>query len=288
MQIYRFDDELGIPVSRFGSDFAIVPLTGLDSRVCVQVVHLPAGGRIGRHPTQVRQLLAVVSGSAWASGADAQRRELPAGRAALWEPAEEHEAGSDGGATAVVIEGVFEPDAFLVTRPIEVVDYDADWPDWFEQIRALLWPAVSDLAVRIDHVGSTAVPGLAAKPIIDVDIVLPADAVVPAVVERLTGLGYRWRGELGVPGRQAFTPRDKERLPRHNLYVVVEDNQAHLDHWLLRDLLREDAGARDDYAVLKRANAVRAGADIDVYVAAKAEFVSGLLARARRERGLSS
>jgi len=286
VKIYRFDAELGLPMSEFDSNFSVVPLTGLDSRVRVQVVHLGTNGRIGRHPASGRQLLAVVSGSMWASGSDGARRDLPPGRAALWEPGEMHEAGSREGAVAIGIEGQFEADAFLVTRPIEVVDYDPEWPAWFERIHDVVWPAVSDLALRVEHVGSTAVPGLAAKPIIDVDIVVADESAVRAVIERVRSLGYRWRGELGVPGRHAFSPVDRDLLPAHNLYLVVRDAKAHLDHWLLRDLLRADPDARRRYAELKRANAVLAEDDIDVYGAAKADLVSELLARARRERNL--
>ena len=91
---------------------------------------------------------------------------------------------------------------------------------------------------------------------------------------------------LGVTGRQAFKLRQDGGWPPHQLYLVVEDNRAHLDHWLLRDLLREDAGARERYAALKRCNVELAQGDMRVYVAAKAAFVGELLARARAERGL--
>lgn len=76
-------------------------------------------------------------------------------------------------------------------KPIVVVDHDPAWATWFEQLRARIWPAVADVTLRIDRVGSIAVRGLAAKPIIDLDIVLADDGAVPAVVERLGELGYR-------------------------------------------------------------------------------------------------
>ena len=137
---------------------------------------------------------------------------------------------------------------------------------------------------RIDHIGSTAVPGLAAKPIIDLDVVVPSEASVPAVIGQLESLGYRWRGDLGVAGRQAFAPPDDADLPSHHLYLVVEDNRAHQDHWLLRDLLREDPASRERYATVKRANAESANRNIDLYVEAKAELVAELLTR-RARRG---
>ena len=275
-----------MPITQFGSRFRIGPLTGDDSRVRVQVMHLPAGGLIGRHPATGPQLFAVVLGHGWVTGGDNERRVIGPGYAALWDAGEEHDAGSDDGLTAVCVEGEFEMWAMAVTQEIEVVDYDPVWQEWFEAVRAVVWPSVEGVAVRIDHVGSTAVPGLAAKPIIDMDIVVRSEDEVRAVIERLAGIGYRWRGDLGVVGRQAFRETVKRGLPRHHLYLVVEDNKAHLDHLLLRDLLRADAEAAARYAELKRANVERAAGDMDVYVAAKARLVAKLLTRARAERGL--
>jgi GrpB-like predicted nucleotidyltransferase (UPF0157 family) len=147
---------------------------------------------------------------------------------------------------------------------------------------------IQDVALRIDHVGSTSVPGLAAKSIIDMDIVVASENEVHPVIERLARAGYQWRGDLGVAGREAFGLETDEGLPPHHLYLVVENSRAHLDHWLLRDLLWADGEARERYAALKRQNVKLAAGDIDVYVAAKAALVAELLARARVERGLPS
>jgi len=201
-------------------------------------------------------------------------------------PGEEHETRSVAGCTAVCIEGRFDMWATAVTHEIEVVDYDERWPARFEQLRDRIWPAVASLAARIDHVGSTSVPGIAAKPVIDMDIVVTDEARVRPVVVALRDVGYLWRGDLGVEGRQAFRYVGGEDLPRHHLYLVVESNKAHLDHVLLRDLLRRDDDARDRYGALKRANVELADGDIDVYVAAKAALVAELLTRAREEAGL--
>lgn len=86
---------------------------------------------------------------------------------------------------------------------------------------------------------------------------------------------------------QAVEPVRDDGLPAHQLYVVVEDCKAHLDHRLLRDLLREDADARERYAALKEHNARQANRNMDVYVAAKAAFVAELLTSARAERGFA-
>src|SRR3954463_1376534 len=93
-----------------------------------------------------------------------------------------------------------------VGRTIVVCDYDPEWPRWFETICKRLWPAVEAVALRIDHVGSTSVPGLAAKPIIDMDIVVASENEVRHVIERLAAVGYAWGGDLDVAGREAFNP----------------------------------------------------------------------------------
>ena len=286
MRTFRFDEEVSIPVTQFGSRFRIGPLTGDDSRVRVQVMHLPPAGLIGRHAALVQQLFAVVAGSGWVRGQVGERREIRPGYAALWQAGEDHEAGSEFGLTAICLEGEFEVWAIAVTHDIVVSEYDLGWPSWFEAVCGQVWPTIEDVAVRIDHVGSTSVPGLAAKPIIDMDIVVATEDDVRPVIERLATIGYRWRGDLGVVGREAFEPTLEQGLPPHHLYLVVENNRAHLDHWLLRDLLRKDAEARQRYAALKKRNAELANNDLDVYVAAKARLVAELLTRARAEKGL--
>lgn len=286
MRIFRFDPVMSYPITQHGSRFKLGPLVADGARVRIVVMHLPADGLIGRHPAGLRQALAVVVGSGWVSGGDGRERIIRAGYAALWEPGEEHETRTEDGLTAVCIEGDFEMAATSVTRDIVVEDYNPEWPSWFQQVHDVVGPVVAEVAVRIDHVGSTSVPGLAAKPIIDMDIVVADPSGIEPVKERLARIGYRWHGDCGVEGREAFEPPPDSALPRHNLYLVVEDNKAHLDHWLLRDLLRADPEARRRYGDLKRANVAKADSDIDVYVAAKASLVAELLSRARRERGL--
>ena len=285
MEIFRFDEEVSTPVGDFGSSFRLGHLLEA-SGALVSVTHLAAGGAVGEHEAVARQLFGVVAGSGWAIGANGERRRLHAGQAALWEPGERHGVQTTDGLTAVCVEGTFRVLARAVTRDIEVTAYDAAWPGWFETIHDYMWPAVAEIAVRIDHVGSTAVPGLAGKPIIDVDVVVSSEADVRQAIEALARIGYVWCGDLGVVGREAFERPSEPRLPRHNPYLVVENNKAHVDHWLLRDVLRGDADLRDRYAALKVKNARDADRDMDYYVAAKAGFVAEVLARARAARGL--
>jgi len=87
---------------------------------------------------------------------------------------------------------------------IQLVDYDPDWPRIFNQIRDGIWPSVCDLALAIEHVGSTSVPGISAKPIIDIDLVIKSMVDLPAIVERLTPLDYKHRGNLGSKDARLF------------------------------------------------------------------------------------
>ena len=105
-------------------------------------------------------------------------------------------------------------------RTIVVVEYDSAWPELFRQLRPPVWSLVRDVALSIEHVGSTAVPGLAAKPIIDMSVIVASDRAVPVVIARLATLGYVHLGNLGIAGREAF--RRPDGLPPHNLYVCPQ------------------------------------------------------------------
>ena len=99
-------------------------------------------------------------------------------------------------------------------RPVVIVPYDPAWPLIFEGLRDVHASALGRLALAIEHVGSTAVPGLAAKPIDDVDVAIPSRSVLSEVIALLARLGYRHQGDLGVPGREAFAREGSEDVPR--------------------------------------------------------------------------
>jgi len=161
---------------------------------------------------------------------------------------------------------------------IEVVDYDTAWPQRFEQLRATVWPAVSDIAIAIEHVGSTSVPGLAAKPIIDVDaIVLTSPSSMKTVIASLTRIGYEHQGDLGVPGREAFRNGPPD-LPPHHLYSCIEDCVALRNHLVVRDFLRAHPDVAREYGELKKRLARGFPDDIDSYIAGKTDLLCRILA----------
>lgn len=169
---------------------------------------------------------------------------------------------------------------------IVLAPHDEAWADGFAAVRDAVWAAVDGAALRIDHVGSTAVHGLVAKPILDVDVVVADKGALPEAAARLAGIGYRSVGDLGVTGRGAFETPAGSTLPVHHLYLVVDGSKPHLDHVLLRDLLRRDPVARTRYQAVKRHAAREVAGDVEVYTARKAAVIAELLTRAREERGL--
>src|SRR5690348_3744996 len=130
-------------------------------------------------------------------------------------------------------------------RSVSIVSYDPEWPRRFEDLCARIRPAVADLALAIEHVGSTSVPGLAAKAIIDMDVVIRSRADLPAITERLAGIGYTHLGVLGVQDRHAFRTLDDN--PRHNLYVCPAESIALRNHLALRDHLRAHPADAESY-----------------------------------------
>ena len=125
------------------------------------------------------------------------------------------------------------------TRRVTVADHDLQWAQNFEAITAEIRAALGELAQAVHHVGSTAVPGMAAKPIIDLDIEIADDSLFPAVVEKLAGIGYFHEGDLGIPQREAFRYDGKEHLQKHHLYVCPTDSPELKRHLVFRDYLRD-------------------------------------------------
>jgi GrpB-like predicted nucleotidyltransferase (UPF0157 family) len=161
-----------------------------------------------------------------------------------------------------------------------VTEYDDAWPMLFDEIAAPVRRALADLGVEVEHVGSTSVPGLAAKPVIDIDVVVRSPEAVPTAIERLRTLGYVYQGNKGIVGREAFLwPPD---APRHHLYVVIARSQPHANHVDFRDYLRQHPEVAAQYAALKRRLADEYRDDQQDYTDAKSEFVARVLEAARR------
>ena len=162
-----------------------------------------------------------------------------------------------------------------IRRIVQVVDYDPNWVEQFAQLRDRLSPCVGDIAISIEHVGSTSVPGLAAKPIIDLDIVIPTRQDLAVVILLLAELGYSYQGNLGIEDREAFSSAEDE--PPHNLYVCPRDSAGLRNHLALRDHLRANPQDASAYAALKRRLALEFPNDVERYAEGKTDFILSIL-----------
>lgn len=164
----------------------------------------------------------------------------------------------------------------LESGTVRVAPYDCTWPSLFaaEAERLQQRFAAAGLAVVLEHTGSTAVPGLAAKPILDILAGYPEGAAVPEYISVLTRADYVHRGEQEIPGREFF----RRGNPRaYHLHLTAIDNAFWRDHLTFRDRLRADSALRDAYAALKRDLAARYPRDREAYIAAKGSFVNEVL-----------
>lgn len=171
-------------------------------------------------------------------------------------------------------------------RPIRVLDYDPAWPARFDATRRELLELAADRILAIEHIGSTAVPGLAAKPKIDLDAVLVDDAARTAVASLLPSAGFRAHGDPHSDGRWPFT-RDHNGYGLR-LYLCAPDNPAHRDRILFRDHLRRHPQRAAEYEALKRRLAAMANGDWDIYTGGKSDFVAETLRLAALEAEGSS
>ena len=164
--------------------------------------------------------------------------------------------------------------------PITVVEYNSAWPAEFGRVRGALAGALGGLPVAIEHVGSTAVPGLAAKPVLDIDVVVESLDCLSLVVQRMAAIGYAHEGDLGITGRHAFAA--PAGPPARHVYVCAAGAIPLREHLAFRDYLRRNPGDAMVYAALKRELAASVGDDRAAYTEGKTTFVRGILARCGR------
>lgn len=160
---------------------------------------------------------------------------------------------------------------------VQVVAYRSQWPDLFERERRVLQQHIGHLALDVQHVGSTAVPGLDAKPILDIAVAVASVSVVPRCVRPLCRLGYVDRGDKGGVGGYLFVKEPTPDVRTHHLHVVATDDPQWRRYLRFRDALRDSEALRARYSTLKRTLRERFPEDRNAYMAAKCEFVEGVL-----------
>ena len=162
------------------------------------------------------------------------------------------------------------------TRKVIVLPYDKAWESDFEAIKAEIGDVLGDLILCVEHVGSTSVEGMSAKPCIDIDVVIKDYSVFEAVVLRLETIGYIHEGDLGIKGREAFKYTSKPHLKPHHLYVCPKDSEELHRHITFRDFLRTHPDAVKKYSKVKEDAAKLFPDDIDGYIKYKSPCIAEL------------
>ena len=164
-------------------------------------------------------------------------------------------------------------------KHVVVEPYNEEWKSDFIAIRDELDTVLKDIVLRIEHVGSTSVEGLSAKPVIDVDVVIKDTTVLPDVISALQTIGYFHEGDLGIPGREAFKYEGKEHLRKHHLYVCSQDSEELKRHVTFRDYLRSNPDAVEEYSKIKEEAAYLYPWDIDKYIEHKSPVIEMIYKR---------
>ena len=173
----------------------------------------------------------------------------------------------------------YKPGGVIVLAP-----HSPTWAAAFEREAAAILGALSDLPFELHHIGSTAVPGIVAKPVIDMLGIVPALDALDVRADRLAALGYEALGEFGIFGRRYFRKDGPDRVRTHQLHAFAVGSpeiQRHLD---FRDYLRTFPAEAAAYAALKRDLAGRCGSDMRAYSDGKTEFIRAAERRAAEWR----
>lgn len=169
--------------------------------------------------------------------------------------------------------------SYHLSKPIVIADYDSQWPVLYEQERRQLVSVLAPILVQIEHIGSTAVPGLAAKPIIDISASVNALDEVDAFLQPLSTLGYEDAHINPIFQRRLFT-KGAYNEGTHHLHFVVHNSSVWAQPILLRDYLRAHPDAAAWYAQVKRASAAHHQTDLNGYHDEKAHCVEALMKQA--------
>ena len=157
---------------------------------------------------------------------------------------------------------------------VTIVEYRPEWKKMFENEKSILQKALGEFPARIEHIGSTAIAGLTAKPIIDIMIGLKDFSAAQSVVPRIEALGYEYisRYEDEMPFRRYFA-KDSGGVRTHQIHMVEIGGEFWERHILFRDYLRQNPAVAGQYASLKKELAGREWTDVNEYADAKTQFI---------------
>ena len=174
---------------------------------------------------------------------------------------------------------VSEYRCFPLVRKIELVEYNPKWVEMYEEEAASVMSALGNNTIRIHHIGSTSIPNICAKPIIDILVEAMKIESIDSKNEAMIELGYEPRGEFGILGRRYFSKGSDEKRTHHVHIFQVGDPQIER-HINFRDYLIAHPDKAKEYCRLKKQLAIRYPMDVGSYTDEKSEFISEIDERA--------
>ncbi len=170
----------------------------------------------------------------------------------------------------------------MTVNNIRILQYDSRWRRIYEEEKAKILGVVGHWVVAIEHIGSTAVPGLGAKPIIDIIAALGRLPDIENCIRPLQSIGYEYLGEYGMPGRHFLRKPPGDATARtHHLHIVEDESDLWEKHILFRDYLRTHPEVAHKYYDLKKDFANKYGSNRDAYTEAKTSFIESVVRKAR-------
>ena len=164
----------------------------------------------------------------------------------------------------------------MKTKRVVVLPYDAKWKSDFEIIKQEIEKAIGHFIIGVEHVGSTSVEGLSAKPCIDIDVIIKDYSVFDEVVDQLEVIGYFHEGNLGIKDREAFKYLNKPHLQTHHLYVCPQNSKELHRHITFRDFLKNTPEAAKKCGAVKEEAALLFPDDIEKYITYKSSCIEEL------------
>jgi GrpB-like predicted nucleotidyltransferase (UPF0157 family) len=168
----------------------------------------------------------------------------------------------------------------LQRRKVQLSHYKPEWKELYKKERKLLRSSIGKYILDIQHVGATSIPGVVAKPIIDIAIGVKSLSIVKRLIKPLKELGYEYKGTAGVPGRHFF-PKGSERNRTHYLHMERLGSKNWKNHILFRDYLRRHKEAVKEYNKLKEKLAKEYKNERESYTAKKSVFIQKILKKAK-------
>lgn len=171
-------------------------------------------------------------------------------------------------------------------RTIEIIDYNSQWAELFEEEKSRILEVIGHIVVDIEHTGSTAVPGLGAKPIIDIMVAVTHLSDAEKCIEPLRSIGYEYvpEYEASTPERRYFHKGHPPKEQHYHLHMVDRTSDFWKRHLLFRDYLRSHPEVAQEYCELKKSLAIRYGLDREAYTIAKTSFIESIVAKAKAKK----